>query len=144
MQNTENTIKFSPNFTLEELIKTSQSVYTAQNIAYGAKYMPELKLLANYILEPTRAVLKTPLIITSGLRCAGLNAALGGAKNSQHLYGQAADFVPLGIDIRQAFAIIKNSGLISYGQLILEDGWLHISLGVPYRPLQNCLQAFEK
>ena len=136
--------KISPNFTLEELVKTSKTSFITENLAIAPNYIPQLKMLANYILEPTRAALGVPLIITSGLRCPGLNAAVGGSAKSQHLTGEAADFTPRGLDIKEAFLKIKNSGLISYGQLVLEPGWLHISLGAPYRPLENCLQAFEK
>lgn len=103
----------------------------------------ELTALANYILEPLRFLLKTPLKINSGYRCPALNKAVGGSKNSQHLKGEAADFIPLGLDLRQSFEIIKSSPL-HYGQLILEPGWIHISLGAPFRELEKCGQIIIK
>ena len=45
------------------------------------------------ILEEIREHYGKPLIINSGYRCEAHNAKIGGAKNSQHVKGSAADFV---------------------------------------------------
>lgn len=45
-------------------------------------------------LEILRAQLGKPISIVSGYRCPVHNAQVGGAKNSQHLAGQAADLKP--------------------------------------------------
>ena len=42
-------------------------------------------------LEQLRAMLGVPIRILSGCRCPKHNAAVGGAKNSQHMLGKAAD-----------------------------------------------------
>jgi zinc D-Ala-D-Ala carboxypeptidase len=42
-------------------------------------------------LEVLRRLVGVPLIIRSGYRCPEHNAAIGGARQSQHLYGRAAD-----------------------------------------------------
>lgn len=136
-------ILLSPRFSFEELTFTSQNSFLKQNQILAKEYLFELTLLANYILEPARALLNTPLIITSGFRCIALNNAVGGGCNSQHLKGQAADFVPREMDINKAYQILKESKLINYGQLILEKGWLHISLGAPFRSLAASRQAFK-
>jgi zinc D-Ala-D-Ala carboxypeptidase len=45
-------------------------------------------------LEALRHALgDNPLIVTSGFRSRACNSAVGGASNSQHLYGTAADLV---------------------------------------------------
>ena len=49
-------------------------------------------LVAN-VLDKLRSEWGRPIIVTSGYRCKELNAAVGGARNSQHLKGQAADIV---------------------------------------------------
>lgn len=51
------------------------------------------KLLS--LLERVRAVRGAPLRIVSGYRCPVHNAAVGGAKDSQHMYASAAD-IPAG------------------------------------------------
>lgn len=44
-------------------------------------------------LQTLRDMLNVPLKIRSGCRCASWNRAVGGVRNSQHLYGKAADVV---------------------------------------------------
>ena len=43
------------------------------------------------ILESVREHFGRPVIVTSGARCREHNASVGGASNSQHLVGRAAD-----------------------------------------------------
>lgn len=50
--------------------------------------------LVEKVLQPARDELGEAIIITSGYRCYRLNNAVGGAKNSQHLRGEAADIKP--------------------------------------------------
>lgn len=56
--------------------------------------LPPKQLLE--FLEKIRANFDSPVIINSGYRCPTHNANVGGAKNSQHLYGRAADIVVKG------------------------------------------------
>ena len=53
-----------------------------------------LDLLVSNILDPLRKAWGKPIIVTSGYRVPRLNEAVGGVKNSDHLYGKAADIVP--------------------------------------------------
>ena len=84
-------MKLSKNFSLEELIKSD----TANEC--GIKNSPnslELKNLTNLttkILQPIRDAFGKPIIISSGFRCVQLNKKVGGASNSDHLFGAAAD-----------------------------------------------------
>ena len=57
-------------------------------------------------LEKARDILGIPILITSGYRCAALNRAVSGAKNSYHLYGRAAD---LHCDDMQSLFEVLNS-----------------------------------
>ena len=135
--------QLSPHFSFEELTITNRKDLLATNRRLALDHIDELALLANYILEPARIALNIPLTITSAYRCAQLNAAVGGAAKSQHLYGQAADFVPEGLALRQAFDILRSAEYIRYGQLIYEGKWIHISIGAPFRPLAACRQVLE-
>lgn len=49
-------------------------------------------------LETIRAHFGAPITITSAFRCSTRNAQVGGANNSQHLYGMAADIRVQGVD----------------------------------------------
>ena len=67
------------------------------------------------------------MIISSGYRCKELNILLNGAKNSQHLFGCAADFKIKNMSVAEIINVIKKSN-IEFDQLINEyDSWVHIS-----------------
>ena len=145
LNNAVSTSNLSPHFTFQELTVTSKTRYKFLNSLLAKDYINNLILLANYILEPARAILNKPLIITSAYRCPGLNKEIGGSATSQHLYGTAADFIITTkyISLVSAFIKLKESPFINYGQLILEESWLHISLGAPFRPLDKCCENFR-
>jgi zinc D-Ala-D-Ala carboxypeptidase len=72
-------------------------------------------------------------MVNSGFRGPKLNKAIGGARNSQHLTGQAADIEIPGLDNKVVFDWIKDN--LDFDQLILEfykpgipdSGWVHVS-----------------
>lgn len=49
------------------------------------------------VLEAVRAKFSKPVTVVSGLRCAARNARVGGARNSQHMAGTAADIRVAGV-----------------------------------------------
>ena len=92
-----------------------------------------------FCLQPIRNLINKPIIITSGYRCANLNKILGGAVNSQHLNGQAADFIVKNMTPEKIINIILKSD-IKFDQLINEhDKWVHIS----YNKEKNRHQVFK-
>ena len=50
-----------------------------------------LTALVDQVLDPARAKLGRPILVNSGYRCPKHNQKVGGATNSQHTKGQAAD-----------------------------------------------------
>ena len=81
---------------------------------------------ANFILTPIRALLATPILITSGFRASGVNVRDHGVAHSQHMTGCAVDIFPEGWTLNQAAESIRLSN-IAYDQLILEDACIHVS-----------------
>ena len=79
-------------------------------------------------LEQIRALTGRPLTVSSGYRCPALNAEIGGARESAHMDGLAADINCPGMTPRALSILIRESG-IEFDQLILEGGrWAHIGL----------------
>lgn len=91
------------------------------------------------LLEPLRAQFG-PITVTSGYRCPALNTAVGGVPDSQHAKAEAADIVPQRADLDEVFTWAREN-LPQFGQLIREPGWIHISLGQPYRPADKCREV---
>jgi lysozyme family protein len=56
-------------------------------------------------MQRLRDLLGKPVHITSGYRCPTHNRAVGGATNSQHLYGNACDIVVDGLKAREVYDI---------------------------------------
>lgn len=57
-----------------------------------AAIVRNINLLVDNVLDPIRDMVHTPILITSGYRCPVVNKLVGGADNSQHMSGYAADF----------------------------------------------------
>lgn len=84
-------------------------------------------------MERVRAALgNIPLHVNSWYRCLRLNRLLGSKDSSQHIVGEAVDFIaPLfGDPIDVCKALIANADLIRFDQLILEHTWVHISFAI--------------
>lgn len=76
------------------------------------------------VLQPLRSVFGKPLHINSGYRCPALNKALKGAKNSQHIKGQAADIASNNPHCLAEF-VLQNK--LPFDQMILYNTFVHIS-----------------
>lgn len=124
------TTMLSPNFSLEEMVYSATALRHGLDNTPSAEAEDNLYKLCNEILEPTRELLGNPMVIDSGFRSPAVNVAVGStSKHSDHLDGNAADFVPLGMDLRAAFDRIRTSD-IPFKQVIIECGaWIHISRG---------------
>ncbi len=77
-------------------------------------------------LEQVRA-LTGPLRVSSGYRSPALNASVGGARDSAHVLGLAADITSPTMTPKALALLIRESG-IEFDQLIFEGTWVHIGL----------------
>lgn len=135
-------VDLSPNFSLQELSHSDVALRRGLDNTPNAGEVANLQRLAEDLLEPVRALLGVPLHINSGYRTPGLNQALGGAIGSAHMDGRAADLVPEGVSVQDAFYAIKRTDL-PFDQLILECGaWLHLAVPrVGVDPRQQVMTA---
>ena len=125
-------IQISDNFNLKELVHSN----TADAEGIHEQYEPELDVidnltaLVNKVLQLLRDLYGKPIHVNCGYRCTRLNAAVGGVKTSQHLYGQAAD---CSCENNKELIEVLMKSDIDFDQCISEKGsaerpaWVHIS-----------------
>lgn len=80
-------------------------------------------------MERARAILQCYISVNSWYRSPEVNKAVGGAKNSQHMLGEAVDFIcpKFGKPVDVVKKLIQYPELFRFDQLILEHTWVHAS-----------------
>lgn len=144
--------QLTEHFTLYDLTATSHFQYQEMNRQIDDLQIGKLRNVAE-LLEVIWGILGVPLFASSGYRCPALNQAVGSTSRSQHLLCEAADSVPRGMAVDDAFKKLRQAakeGKFFFGQLIYEKAergytgavveWIHISLGKPYRDPLRCGQ----
>lgn len=120
-------MNLTPHFTLEEMTFSQTAIRRGIDNTPTPEHFRNLRRLCS-LLEDVRDVIGSPIRITSGYRCEELNGLVGGAKNSQHMIGCAADIKPVSMDLGEAIEVIIDAD-IEFDQLILEfNSWIHISV----------------
>lgn len=120
------------NFTFGEFVTTRRRSLAQANYESAHDYLASIQATAQ-MLQAVRDRWGR-IKVNSGYRCPALNAAIGGSKTSQHMAGEAVDFVPLDADMETVFWwVVEESGL-DFHQVILEGGtpgrpvWIHLGL----------------
>jgi uncharacterized protein YcbK (DUF882 family) len=80
-------------------------------------------------LEQLRAIIKKPIIINSGCRCANHNKEVGGEKDSKHLSGQAADIHIKGMKPLAVFIKAAEIPAFKQGGRGVYDTFTHVDIG---------------
>ena len=122
-------IRLSANFTLWEFIYSESALkygLMQDQLSITEKEILNIKRLCQNVLQPLRNEMRCPIRINSGYRSKALNEKINGAKNSDHLFGKAADIYIPG-KMEMAFYFIKNR--CEFRQLINEQNltWIHVS-----------------
>ena len=136
--------KLSEHFTLGEMCKTSAKT-TDKNIPSHV-HIENLRRLCGW-LEMLRDEWNRrygegddPIVINSGYRSPQVNAAVGGAKGSNHLTGCAADIRVAGMEQALRYAVIlldiSDESREDFDELLLERSpkggyWLHFAVRPP-------------
>ena len=126
-------MNLSKHFTLDEFTFSQTAVRAGIDNTPSPAVILNLQNLCNNLLEPLRERVG-PIRITSGYRSSLVNSRVGGAANSQHLYGEAADIVVPGMSVYDVACLVRDE--FNYDQVIQEFGrWTHVSLRM--LPTQN-------
>ncbi|PYG83133.1 MULTISPECIES: D-Ala-D-Ala carboxypeptidase family metallohydrolase [unclassified Pseudomonas] len=124
----------TPHFTLDEMTVSQLAARDGFSNIPPPEARANLQLLC-CALEQVRAMFGMPIIVSSGFRSERVNRLIGGAANSQHVQGLAADFTVVEVTPRETVRRIMES-TVPFDQLILEfDDWVHFSVtrGKPRR-----------
>lgn len=127
-------VPLSESFQLRELLVSE--IAASRGIANlpDAEQLLSLVRLCMHVLEPVRQNFGRPVIVTSGLRSAALNRAIGGSSTTQHSLGEAADFT---VTEQSNMAVCRwIAANCPFDQLIYEfgeSGWVHASYGPRHR-----------
>lgn len=128
--------KISSNFSLAEMIRTSQPLANRPdlaatiNLCYGV----------HKILQPLRDHLRCAVTITSAYRSPAVNKAVGGKSNSQHLIGCAADCVVPDSFKSEAIDFITRN--LPFDQLLIGKSFFHVSWTVDKTPRRQRIDDF--
>lgn len=104
-------IYLSPHFKLNEFTKSRTARQHGIDNIPPPEAVENLRALCVHTLEPLREALGLPIIITSGYRCKVLNERITHhSATSQHMQGEAADFVVQGSKFKDQSSKFKVQG----------------------------------
>ena len=131
-------MKISEHITLEEAITSPTALRLGIDNSPSADILTNMQSVAINCFEPLRKWYNKPIKISSFYRCHTLNAAVGGAANSQHTKGQAIDMTAGNKEENKKLFEWCKANLV-FDQLINEYdfSWVHIS----YSSLMNRKQV---
>jgi len=139
-------MKLSAHFDLAEFTRSESAKREGLDNTPPPEHLENIKILCEKVLEPVRARFG-PINISSGYRGKLLNHFIGGAINSDHCVGRAADIdmddMGSGVTNTEIFNYIKDN--LDYDQLIWEFGntekpdWVHVG----YRGKENRKQTLK-
>ena len=141
---------------ISEHVSYKEGTYSVTATRLGFDNTPDdeqldnMELVAKEVFEPLREWVGGPIKINSFFRGSELNRAIGGAKKSQHMKGQA-------MDIDDNYGHTTNAEMyhwiketLDFDQLIWEFGdddnpnWLHVSYVSKEDNRNRCLKAYKE
>lgn len=139
MINIHKDIHLTENFRLSEFINTkSGNKFHAPDLGKFMSLVEKLQELRNIAANPSSGI-----IVTSGYRTPEYNKKVGGASNSYHMKGIAADiifdFKYMDFNTNQLKSILKNIGFTNVGFYWLDYPKntklhrLHVDVGKPWK-----------
>ena len=127
-------MEISEHISYAEAVKSQAAHRNGFSNEPNAEQLQCMHDVAEAIFEPVRTHFGIPIAVSSFFRSIGVNAVIGGTKNSQHTKGQAIDIdadIYGGVSNRNIFDFIHKN--LEFDQLIWEfgdidnPGWVHVS-----------------
>lgn len=125
---------------MKELTKSSMADKLGIDNTPTTEVSVALSNLVTHVLDPLREMYGKPITVNSGYRCPQLNAAVGGAKTSQHMRGDAADITAGSKEEnKKLFELIRER--LPFDQLLNESdySWVHVSYVSPEKNRKQTL-----
>lgn len=125
-------MQLSEHFSLEELIASEVAARQGIDNTPPPDIIANLRELARGLELVRNSLGNLPIHVSSGYRCPELNARVGGARNSAHLSGLAADIVCPQFGSPLDVCLLIASRHIATDQIIHEFGsWCHVAFAAP-------------
>lgn len=142
-------MNLSENLELFEMTRSETAKRKGVSNQPTPEHTNNMIILANKIFQPIREHFGVPIYVSSGYRSAALNKKIGGARNSQHMTGEAMDIdmdgTDTGVTNVQVFNWIREN--LVFDQLIWEYGnsstpdWIHVSYSTSGTNRRQVLRA---
>ena len=147
--NIESELTDEPDTKIIKDFKLLDFIYSDTAKAKGINNIPDKQSLRNIfdiakVVQKIQDELGMKIHVNSCYRCPKLNAAIGGAKKSDHVFGAAVDIKVIPFSLENNMKLwncvnkLADEGKIKFRQLIFEYGdrskgpkWVHVSINHP-------------
>jgi len=134
--------RLTANFWLSEFLRSEAATRKGLSNTPNEEALACIRVILAPGMQQVRNILRAPVLITSGYRSQAVNRAVGGAKESWHCLGLAADFVAPEFGMpRTVVERLMLEGDLHFDQLIHEGDWVHISFRAASRARRQVLTA---
>lgn len=128
----------STHFSLEELIASEVAARAGIDNTPPPEALRNLYRLTEGLERVREALGNLPIHVSSGYRCQRLNQAVGGAKQSAHILGLAADIICPNLGPPLTVCRMIANAKLGTDQIIHEFGrWCHVAFPAQDRVARN-------
>jgi hypothetical protein len=131
--------QLTEHFTLEEMCVTS---HREIDNTPPIDVIDALKCTARG-MEHVRLLLGVPILVNSGYRSPVLNNEVGGSAGSQHMRGEACDFIAPKYGTPFEICKVLEASDLRFDQMIYEGNWVHVSF-VDYRTPRRSIMTWQR
>ena len=121
-------MRLSRNFTLDEFLLSQTAERNGIDMTPSPEVIENLQRLVTACMQPLRDEVGAGIFISSGFRPLQLNTKIGGSSSSEHINGNACDFIVVRMTPFETCELIVAMAL-PFDQIIHEFGrWSHLGV----------------